>query len=88
MSPFRAAFAGALLTFAILVGIIFPAIVFFTLTGTFDRDPNCDGFCFDRGGGFLFATFIMLYVAIPTSLVGGVVSFFAALVTPRRSRAA
>ena len=86
--PVVAALLGTAVTFGIIFGLIFPLLAIKAIQGDFDNTAYCDGFCMTNGQGFVLATIILLFLAAPTSLAGGVISFFAAIVTPRRSRAA
>lgn len=79
--PLKAVFQGAAVTFGIIVGVVFPQLVIRAIQGGFDNTDYCDGFCFTNGEGFLFATYIMLFIAIPTAITGGIVSLIASLVT-------
>lgn len=87
-SPLKAALVGALLTFAVIVGVVFPAIVINALLGNFDSGEYCDGLCISNGDGFTIATFILLFVAVPTSIAGGVISLIASAVTRRPASSA
>ena len=86
--PLLAALLGTAITFGLIFGMIFPVIVIKAIQGDFDNTAYCDGFCFTNGEGFLFATFLLLFVAVPTSLASGAISFIASLVTPRLPRSA
>jgi hypothetical protein len=85
-APLPALLLGALATFGLVVAVIFPIIVINALQGDFDNTDYCDGFCMTNTEGFVFATFIMLFIAVPTSLAGGVISLIASLLTPRQPR--
>lgn len=81
--PRKATFQGAGLTFGIIVGTVFPQLVIRAILGGFDNTDYCDGFCFTNSEGFLFATYILLFIAIPTTVAGGIISLITSLVTSR-----
>jgi hypothetical protein len=86
MHPLLAGLLGIAITFGLIFALVFPFIVYNAAQGNFDNTAHCDGFCMTNEQGFAFATFILLFLAVPTSLAGGLISFFASLVTPRRPR--
>ncbi len=83
MHPLLAGLLGVVITFGLIFALVFPFIVYNAAQGNFDNTAYCDGFCMTNEQGFAFATFILLFLAVPTSLAGGAISFFASLVTPR-----
>jgi hypothetical protein len=61
-----------------MVLIWVPLIAYGALSGDLDnREPDCDSFCHDTAGGVVVSVFFLGMFAIPTSIVGGVVSWFA-----------
>jgi hypothetical protein len=80
MRPLKATFVGAAVTFAVVVAAIFPQLLIRGIQGGFDNTDYCDGFCFTNSEGFLFATYIMLFIAIPTGIVGGIIALITSLV--------
>ena len=84
--PLKAALLGTAVTFGVVVGVVFPLLILKAALGDFDNTDYCDGLCFTNGEGFLFATYIMLFVAIPLAVGGGLLSLITSTVTTLRAR--
>jgi hypothetical protein len=81
--PVQGAALGAALTFSVIVAVVVPQLVVKAIAGGFDNTDYCDGFCFTNGEGFLFASYIMLFIALPAALAGGLISLVASVVSAR-----
>ena len=75
-SPWQALIGGALTTYAVTVLIGFAALVVWTLFGgVFIDDPDCDWTCtITAGDVFVFAVFLLVILALPIAVVGGIIS--------------
>ncbi|MCH8051977.1 MAG: hypothetical protein IIC86_08175 [Chloroflexi bacterium] len=83
-SPGRALITGALVTFGIVVSVGLSFTLVAVSLGEFD---NCDGLCVTNSEEFVIATILLLIVAAPIAVVGGLVSALASytLVRPAHS---
>ena len=81
-SPWLAIFTGALTTFGITVLVGLAVIVATALSGGFDPGENCDEIC-STGEWLQIAVIVLLFVAVPTAVIGGFISALASLVLVR-----
>ncbi|HEY5639249.1 MAG TPA: hypothetical protein VIW01_04305 [Dehalococcoidia bacterium] len=82
-SPGLALLTGALATVGIMVAAVLPFMALIALMGEYDAGENCDGFCTTNEGGFVIAVLILMVVAFPAAVIGGIVSALASVVFAR-----
>ncbi len=82
-SPIEAAFVGGFVTFGLILLVALPTIVLRWLVGDWASGEPCDGFCMTNTEGFIFASFILMVVAVSAALAGGIMSAIASLVGVR-----
>lgn len=84
--PLKAASVGALVTLGIVLLFVLPGIVVKWLSGDWASGPYCDGFCMTNTGGFIFALFVLMAVAVPAAVAGGFISAIASIAGVRPAR--
>ncbi len=81
--PIEAAFVGALVAFGLILLVALPTIILKWLSGDWASGDYCDGFCMTNTGGFIFALSLLMFVAVPSAIAGGIMSAIASFVGVR-----
>jgi hypothetical protein len=81
--PGNAGLMGALGTFAAVFGVAFALIPWTFLSGDFESGESCESFCPTNTQGFVLATVIALFISVPLTIAGGIISALTALITRR-----
>lgn len=82
--PLLAVVTGSLATFAFIVIMRLPVILIIAASNGFDTGDYCDGFCMSNEEGFIVAVILMVILAIPIAIAGGIVSAVASFSARRR----